>query len=377
MGETDRLSALIGDIYDAALNSSLWPDVLGKTTQFIGGPSAALWSKDLAGKTGNVSFFSGFDPGYVDAYLGEYMDLDPAATGHFFAGIAEPVAQASLIARDEFRETRFYREWAKPQGLVDCVTAALDKSDASIALFGISRHRRDGIADDDTRRRMRFVAPHIRRALLVGRAAEFSTAEAAAFADTFDGVGAGMFLVDGGERLIHTNVAGQAMLDAGDFLRFAGGRLVGGDAKVTKLLHEAFTAASGGDAATGTKGIALTLTAQDGEPYVAHVLPLTSGTRRLAGAVRTATAALFVHQAALSPPAQPEAIARHYRLTPAELRVLLAVVAVGGVPEVAEALGVAETTVKTHLRRLYAKTGTGRQADLVRLVAGFASPLLT
>ena len=39
-------------------------------------------------------------------------------------------------------------------------------------------------------------------------------------------------------------------------------------------------------------------------------------------------------------------------------------------------LGVAETTVKTHLHRVFAKTGTSRQADLVRLVAGYASPLV-
>ena len=55
---------------------------------------------------------------------------------------------------------------------------------------------------------------------------------------------------------------------------------------------------------------------------------------------------------------------------------LLAIVEVGGVPEVAEALGIAEATVKTHLHRLFAKTGTRRQADLVKLVAGFANPLV-
>ena len=54
---------------------------------------------------------------------------------------------------------------------------------------------------------------------------------------------------------------------------------------------------------------------------------------------------------------------------------LLAIVEVGGVPEVAEALGVGEATVKTHLHRLFAKTETRRQADLVKLVAGFANPL--
>jgi DNA-binding CsgD family transcriptional regulator len=59
-----------------------------------------------------------------------------------------------------------------------------------------------------------------------------------------------------------------------------------------------------------------------------------------------------------------------------ELRVLLAVVEVGGVPEVAEVLGIAETTVKTHLGHLYEKTGVRRQADLVKLVAGFSNPLV-
>ena len=71
----------------------------------------------------------------------------------------------------------------------------------------------------------------------------------------------------------------------------------------------------------------------------------------------------------------PDVIGETYKLTPAELRVLTAIVEIGGVPEVAAALGVAETTVKTHVARLFEKTGTRRQAELVKLVAGFAMPL--
>jgi FixJ family two-component response regulator len=47
----------------------------------------------------------------------------------------------------------------------------------------------------------------------------------------------------------------------------------------------------------------------------------------------------------------------------------------GAVPEVAAALGVADTTIKTHLSRVFEKTGATRQADLVKLVAGFSSPV--
>jgi DNA-binding CsgD family transcriptional regulator len=56
--------------------------------------------------------------------------------------------------------------------------------------------------------------------------------------------------------------------------------------------------------------------------------------------------------------------------------VLVAVIEIGGVRETAEALGLSEATVKTHLNRLFNKTGTSRQADLVKVVAGFSSPLV-
>jgi hypothetical protein len=46
------------------------------------------------------------------------------------------------------------------------------------------------------------------------------------------------------------------------------------------------------------------------------------------------------------------------------------------VPKVSEAMGISASTVKTHLRRLFAKTGTDRQADLVKLVAAYANPIL-
>ena len=39
-------------------------------------------------------------------------------------------------------------------------------------------------------------------------------------------------------------------------------------------------------------------------------------------------------------------------------------------------LGVSEATVRTHLRRLFGRTGTSRQADLVKLVAGYANPVV-
>jgi DNA-binding CsgD family transcriptional regulator len=242
-------------------------------------------------------------------------------------------------------------------------------------LFVVFRSERDGMVDDGARHRMRLIVPHIRRAVLIGRMFDLKAAEAAMFADTLDGLSAGMCLVDAGGRIVHANAAGYALINAGDILRSVGGRLVARDAQVDKTLRETFAAAGEGDAALGTMGIAVPMIGKDNERYVAHLLPLTSGARRRAGKTYTAAAALFVRKTALEAPSAFEVIGKAFKLTPSELRVLLAIVEVGGVPEVAAALGVAATTVKTHLGRLFEKTGATRQADLVKLVAGYTTPL--
>jgi DNA-binding CsgD family transcriptional regulator len=219
------------------------------------------------------------------------------------------------------------------------------------------------------------VIPHVRRALLIGQTIHLKQAEAACFSGILDGLSVGMVLVDGNGCIVHANAAGSAILGAGDFLRAVGGRLAAGDAETNETLREVIAAADAGDTVIGIKGIALPLTAQDGERYVAHVLPLTSTARRSAGLAYSAVAALFVRKVALEASSPTDMIGRIYKLTPTELRVLLAIVDIGGVPEVAAALGVAATTIKTHLGHLFEKTGAARQADLVKLVAGFSTPL--
>jgi DNA-binding CsgD family transcriptional regulator len=213
--------------------------------------------------------------------------------------------------------------------------------------------------------------------VLIGKVIDLKQNEAATFADVLDGISAGMFLVEANARVVHANAAGRAILRAGDLLHSAGGRVVAGDARADQALREAFAAAANGGDAIGSKGIAVPLTARDDERHIAHVLRLTACERRWGDISCTAVAALFVRKAEMEPLSPPDVIAKIYELTPTELRVLLGIVEVGGVPEVAVALGVAESTVKTHVGRLFEKTGANRQADLVRLVAGFSSPLVS
>ena len=373
--ESTVLSNLVGQIYDAALDRALWPDVIRVSSEFVGGSGATLFYKDAVAQRGSSYCEFGIEPHYRDLYFSKYVTLDPASTGHFFAEIDQPIATGDLMPYAEFLETRFYQEWARPQGLVDFVSAVLDKSVTSGAMFGVFRHERNGVVDDETRRRMRLIVPHIRRAVLIGRMFDLKAAEAATFADTLDGLSAGICLVDAGGRIVHANAAGHAMIAAGDVLRAVNGRLTATNSLIDQSLREIFAAAGQGDAALGTKGIAVPLSSPPAESWLANVLPLTSGARRNAGIAYSAVAAVFVRKALFEAPSSLEMISKLYKLTPSELRVLAALSEAGGIPSVATALGVSEATVKTHLQHLFNKTGTNRQTDLVKMLAAHASPL--
>ena len=376
MDQLASFSGLIGDIYDAALDLALWPGVLKQISCFARGSATTLESKDAVNNAVSVFYQDGgIQAEMTRLYNDKYGKLDPCAIDHYVAPVGEPRATADILPYGEFVRSRIYRELLGPYGWVDAVTTVLDKSGASIASVTVFRHARDGLVDEETRRRMRLLAPHLRRAVLIGKVIEFKSAEAATFADAFDALSAAVLLISADGKIVHANRRALCLLETCDPLAARDGRLSARDPEASRGLQAVFAAADQGDAPLGVKGIALPLKTRDGRNYFAHALPLTRGARRRAGRAYAAVAALFVHEAAFSVPSRPEFIAKTYGLTPAELRVMLAVVEVGGAPEVAEMLGIAASTVKTHLGRIYEKTGAARQADLVKLVAGFTGSL--
>jgi DNA-binding CsgD family transcriptional regulator len=374
--DVEDFSAIVADIYDAALDPPLWRKVLKNVCGFArGGPSASLFWQDAARKTGNSYFVWGGEARFGQLYWEKYIALNhftPAA-GSF--PVEQLYSAADVLPPPEFVETEFYKEWMSPQGWGDVLSVNLDKTTTSRAVFSIARHARDGLVDEEMRHRVRLLVPHVRRAVMIGKLIDLNRQQAAALADTLDGLHAGAFLVDADGRLVHANTSANDMLREGNLLH-ANGRLVAFDAKGDQELNDIFAAARAGDTALGGKGVAVQLTARNGEQFVTHVLPLTTGARRQAGVAYSAVAAVFVQRAGNDMPSL-DTLAERYQLTPAELRVLIAIIDVGGVPEVAAALQLSQATVRTHLRHVFEKTGVRRQADLVKLIASRSTPKMT
>ena len=363
MSAAEQLSSLIETIYDSAVSPALWPVALGGITRFVGGSATGLYAKDAASRTGAIHYRDeGLGEAQTARYFEHYIRIDPSTIRHYFAAVGDLVSTIDMLPYEEFRQTRFYVEWVEPAGLVDHLAAILEKDQTSFSMVGVFRSREQGLVDEPMRRRMRLVVPHVRRAVMIGGLLERRSIANDALTKALDAVRSATFLVDAAGAIVHANTAGLRML-AGD------GPVRDIDGHLTGIEHDLRAALSPEEASPSFEP----LLARDGQRYLVQTLPL-RGPLRTTDNGRPAAAAVFIQPTSLSTPAVPEAIARAYQLTPTELRTLLAAVEIGGVSEIAEALGISETTVKFHLRSVYAKTGSHRQSDLVKLVAGFSGP---
>jgi DNA-binding CsgD family transcriptional regulator len=373
--ESEALSQLIGIIFDAALDPGLWPQVVAEACRFLDCRYGVIGSADLLRSEANFNTTWGYDPFDWKNYVEKYFNKNPinpiafrSNAGDILTGADYPEEWCKLLNSD------FFHEWMRPLGIVDVIQGTLDKTGSGIAMLSCARHESVGVATHKELRRMRLLLPHLRRAVLISKALDLRTLQAAAFADAIDGLATGVFLVSPQGEVVHANASGEAMLAAGEPLKLVRGMLCATDGAVQASLQQAFAAAVEGDAAVAAGGVALPLLARSGDRFIAHVLPLTSGARRSAGAYHSAAAALFVREAKIDLPAAINAAAQLYGFTSAEERVLRAMIEVGGVAPVAAMLKASRSTVKRHLEHLFEKTGTRRQAELVKLIAGFDSP---
>ncbi|OAF16410.1 helix-turn-helix transcriptional regulator [Bradyrhizobium neotropicale] len=367
----EKLLSLVADIYDASLDDSRWTTTLGSIVDLAGGQSGGLVWIGAAGEA-MISHAVGVEPAHVQSYIETYEPFDPSR-GVLHAPVGQIQTIRDWIDVDEFRTTRFYNEWARPQGLEDAANIMLHKSAEGISRLSIMKA---GSAVD---RRMYQVishlTPHVQRAVLVRQKLQQQNALEATSARTLDALQTAVLLLDADGNIVHSNASARDILDEADVLRSVHGRLVTSDLNADRVLRQALAGTVLGDRAMTSASISLHLMARDGSRYVGHLLPLTAGRRQMFAAGYEACAVLFVSKAALDTIVAPDLIRKLFKLTPAELRVFLSIVEIGGVPDVARSMGIAETTIKTHLARIFTKTGTKRQADLVRLVAAFSPPI--
>jgi DNA-binding CsgD family transcriptional regulator len=372
------LSKLIGLIYDCAIEPERWHDTLEHLRTQLDFANASLNMLAMPSGALLLNIMTGPEQVWLER-VGEYgpevVEQWGGAERIQSYPIGEPQVLSHARPRSEWENNRFYQEWVRPQGIHDTLALPLARDSSLVSSVGFGRHDRAGEITELEISALRLLSPHLRRTVTINRLLDLKRVEAATFESTLNTLSVAVLLTDASLRIVYANAAAEAMLRAGDPVASRGGML-SVPAPIAAALTKVVREAADSETAIGKRGFGIPVPRASGDPCVLHVLPLTHGVLR-AGLAPAAAAAIFVAPAT-SPSLPPaDAVASLFDLTASEARVFTHVASGLTQVETAKVLGVATSTVKTHLLNVFAKTGTRRQADLVRLAASLALPLLS
>lgn len=371
------LSSLIGDIYDCALAPNFWPQTLGKVARVLRCERAILSLNDLHRDQMVISESFGWEPHWLaerDKHLPEihavlqiWFSRERDADNPFVASRELPASALSSSA--------YVRNCLEPLGVCDVAHYFLLRSASHFSEIVLMRQAPEGLFGPREIEVGKLLQPHLRRAVTISNVLDARTIERERLAHTLDALQYGVVLTDRHGAIVHTNQAADILLDQGELLAVAGGVIRAKQPSADRELQRSLRLSAGNEATMGEAGTTIRLSQPTCAPAFAHVLPL-GGTRLRRQLDPEATAAVFIGLA----PNQHESIepfAAAYGLTPAEVRVVQALVSGHTLTDAARLIGVGRATAKTQLDSVFQKASIARQGDLIRLVMQFASPIMS
>jgi len=374
--ESADIVRMIGAIYDAVVDKTRWWYALDQIRSHFGFQLAGLTVIGLP--HGNVvvqvvvNVPDDFAARMAD-YGNDVIDLWGGPARLAALPLEEPILNSHVTSHAEIRRNPYYKEWARPLGLVDQIGIALARDATMIASLGLGLHESAPPLTERDFEGLRLLAPHLRRAVIISGMLDVALASVSTFQAALEETASGVVLVDADMRVLHANRAANAMLGAGDPVLDFGGKLALRHELVPGQLQAAVRAASEDEATLGRRGIGIPTRRRDGTPVSLNVMPLERRAMRARPGFG-ATAAVFIGDAAGPIEMPADALRLLYELTPAEQRVFELVVAGRSTEEIATALGVTSGTVRTQLRHVFQKTGRHNRADLVRLATEIRLP---
>jgi DNA-binding CsgD family transcriptional regulator/PAS domain-containing protein len=375
--DAERLSEVIGAIYDCVLDPGRWEPTLDDLRRFLDCANCVAAVLDLRSGALRMRKVIGIEP-YWLARMGDYgadlAALYQSSPDILTRPIDEPLSPSRDASHAAYMGNRMYREWARPQGLVDSVTVLVMRNHERLAEVGLGRHESVGLITNREIGLMRLLAPHLRRAVTISDLLDMKSIEAESLGGVLDEMAVGVLLVAEDGTILHANRAAAGMLDRRNPIATIGGKIGANDPRAASRLRRFIALAAGRESEIGASGIGIAL--RDGSDAVAtaHILPLARGevrTRLLSRAV----AAVFVTSDTQLPLGRLDAFAEAFGLTPAETRLLGRLIRGESIDEASAALNVARTTSKTHISRILAKTGTRGRPALMALVYRLAPAL--
>lgn len=373
-------AALLDAIYEAAfwVNDSRplerIADVLGADAAFLGTLDLRSLGNSVRSLGSSTFLLARLDPAiYLKAAVGPpnspwepCVMTDPCGT---------VINSEDLIPHRDLLRADFYREVLEPADIGHGLGCQLSRSPEHTTGLFLFRSGRHGPFERSDEKALSRVVPFLRNAVLLSERVRPRVAERAAAHEILETLSAGVVLLDRRGRVVYMNRSAAGAVAAADGLTVKDRELSAASPVEASRLKRFLAQLVDPEAEMPAQPALAISRPSQLRPYSLLGVRLpASGSAHLP--FRCA-AFLFLNDPERPQGAHPEALIQLYGLTSAEADVAIAIAEAGGVQQAAKALGVRPNTVRAHLQHIFEKTGTRRQAELVRLILAGCGQLRT
>lgn len=380
MRTPDRIySALLDQVYQAALEPWQWPDVLVSSAGWLGAQRALMFTPDAGFDDGGFFYSHGVSAEEMTLWNSRHVGEDFWTSRTLAKKLdyeGSVFLDNDLSTRDELLASDYYQQHLSRMQIAWLLASVvLRPQDRSLPWVACSFYRGpDAIGfDQASREKMELLLPHISRALGVMFRLRAADIRAASSAAALDALSFGVVLLNAAGQVVQANLEAQQIWLRSDAMTCADGKLRMRDTVAQRAWTAALRStlsASGVGRVSHFSEVLKVPDASNGA-YLLQMsrLPEIGRFGALDGRARNIVFITQEHRKLLP---RPEVLQRLYSLTPAEIRCVEAL-GTDKLEHAADVLGLSPHTVRTQLKSVYAKTGCDSRADLTRLLLSLAS----
>lgn len=358
------LSTVIGRIYEAAYDRSAWTDAVRQLQAAFHGSRACLSGMDWTNTEDSFCASPSRDS-YWDRIFLDHFAVNELVAPRIAMPIGEVFGDVQLTGRAFIERTTVWQEWMMPQDMYGGMACNLQVSETSYWFFDVQRGRTQPAFDNDDHAALGLITPHLLRAVELGRHFKARSAPLSLLGHLpFAG-----FVVDAQLRILDMNGAAQDLLARPTALLTArAGHLAASDSTQADALQQAVGRICRVDegAFPGT-GADLVIRSERGDHLVLSV-GLLPGGETFGFAAAPCAVVLARESRAAFPAVSHDLLRRAFGLTGKEASVALALASGLSLRDIAVRENMAYATARVHLDRIFRKTGTRQQSQLVAIL---------
>lgn len=352
-------------IHRAAMDRREWSGALEMIADLVDGVGVTLLRSDAGG--GLIPLGEArTDDDSLALLLDRYSD--PASNPGLQLMMAQPPCTLLLpqhLGHDNpFYHSDLYHTMYRARGIEPGAATMLLNGATSVG-FALNRPVSKGPLDETETSLLEWIVRHLRLAICVEMRLARLGAERSGLIQALDRLPTGVLLVDAIGAVVIANRSAETLIASGDGLSVAGGRLRGARPSETAALRALIHAAIA-DHVLPAPGGALQLARPSGRrPLSVVIAPLRLDP--IAGPGSPA-AIVFVEDPDRMPSSLPDDLTRLFGLSPREALLTMHLIEGRTLVEAAERMDVGRETARTYLKRIFHKTDTHRQSELLRVV---------